>query len=241
MLRSFRPIAPILATFCLATACSEAPPADTDANGVAADPVISRALNDPLMIDPDLAWINEANAAIGYHGNHAVPVFAPDERAAALARDAARIELAEEGAIEELPVAANLDDAESLTGLSTLRELLEAVGAPAECGEGASDDLAWAAQMPKAASIIPHGMVQQAAGSDTGDCKLRLVRYLTQIGAQDALQYHYTRAANAQFEASYKSGKSELIKGEKAGEKVFADIADAPGGLRLVTLVHWTI
>lgn len=240
MLRSYRSTSLIFVTLCCAAACSEAPPAKTDAQVMGTDPVISRALNDPLMIDPDLAWINEANAAIGYHGSHALPSFTPDERAEALARDAARIELREEGSIEELPVAESLKDGESLTGLSTLREIVETVGAPDECVEGASDDLAWAARMPISASIMPHGMVQQAAGSDTGSCKLRIVRYVTQADAQDALQYHFTRATNAKLETSYKSGKSALIKGEKAGEKMFADVDDAPSGLRVVTLVHWT-
>lgn len=220
-------------------ACSDEPLRDREQDVTRSDPVIARALNDPLMIDPDLAWVNEANAAIAYPHNHALPTFSADPQATALARDAARIELAEDGVIEELPVAETLPDSFSLNGLSTLREVLTVAEMPASCGEGATDDLAWAAQMPASASIMPHGMVQQAAGSDANECQLRVVRYLTQANAKDALQYHYTRGTRSDLEMSYLSGASDVIKGEKAGEKMFADVSDAPGDLRIVTLVHW--
>ncbi|MEL7199223.1 MAG: hypothetical protein AAGL10_12990 [Pseudomonadota bacterium] len=228
---------------CMATvalgACDDSSTPVSDEDILTTDPVISRALNDPLMIDPDLAWINEANAVIAYNDSHALPAFAPDKDAAGRARDAARIELREDGTIEELPSPESLADDSLITDLSTFREILDVAGAPANCVEGASDDLGWAAKMPDSAQIMPHGMVQQAAGSDGGECFVRVIRYLSQADTLDVLQYHYTNGKRAKLEMSYKKGASELIKGERAGEKMVADIANSPSGLRLVTLVHW--
>ncbi|MEL7189260.1 MAG: hypothetical protein AAGK17_06875, partial [Pseudomonadota bacterium] len=156
-----------------------------------------------------------------------------------LARDAARIELREAGSIEELPIAEGLLEDESFSGLSTLREILDAAGAPEPCGDGASDSLEWAAKMPDVAAIMPHGMVQQAAGSDNPACAVRVVRYLTQVDVKDALQYHFTKGSQAKFEVSYKSSDTDLIKAERAGQKMLAEIDEAQNGLRMVTLVHW--
>lgn len=231
-------VAVFSAAVLLPSCADEAMPA-SEPDVIGRDPVIARALADPLMIDPDLAWINEANAAITFTDNHALPAFSPDPQAAARARDAARLELREDGTIEDLPAAQDLPKGQSLFDLPTLRDILSAAGAPEECGQGASDDLAWAAKMPKVASIMPHGMVQQGAGSDRPECAMRVIRYLTQTDAEDALQYHLTLASRAGLEVSYKTGRSQLVKGERSGETMLADVSDAPSGLRMVTLVHW--
>ncbi len=206
---------------------------------MSADPTIARALNDPLMIDPDLAWVNEANSAITYSSNHALPAFAADPYAATRARDGARIELREAGAIEELPAAGHLPDSESIESKSTMREILSVAGAPRECREGAKDDFVWAARMPESAAIMPHAMVQKAAGLESPQCNLRVIQYITQADAKDVLQYHYNKGLRAKLEMSYRVGISDQIKGERAGEKMFVYVSDALGGLRIITLVHW--
>jgi len=70
---------------------------------IAEDPVIARALHDPLMSDPDLASLNEANAAIGFPDSAALPVLAASSEDAQAAREALRLELLASGPIPDLP------------------------------------------------------------------------------------------------------------------------------------------
>ena len=61
--------------------------------------------------------------------------------------------------------------------LATTADLLAAAGVPEACRSDTRPAFAWAAQLPAPAAIMPHGMVEMAAGRDAGGCRVRLVRY----------------------------------------------------------------
>ena len=236
MRRAFIP----LGLLALLAACG--PDGDTAAEGeglIATDPVIARALRDPLMSDPDLASRNEAASAIGFADSAALPVLGGSSTAAEAAREAMRIELLEGGTLPELPAATKASGPAVLGPASAAGELLAAVGAPGNCAEGMKEDFALAAKLPPAAAIPPRAMVVQAGGSDAKGCGLRIIRYLTPAASADVLQYHHVRADRAGLAPRRHAAPGESIVGQGKGtERIVVSLRKAANGLTGVTLVY---
>lgn len=206
---------------------------------IATDPVIARALRDPLMSDPDLASRNEAAAAIGFADSAALPVLGTSSGAAAAAREAMRIELLESGKLPDLPPASDAPGGALLGPMSGAEDLLAAVGMPGSCARGLKEDFALAATLPPAAAIPPRAMVVQAGGSDAKGCGLRIVRYLTPAAPEDVLQYHHVRASRAGLALTRHAAPGDSIAGKGKGpERLAVSLRKAPGGLTGVTLVY---
>ena len=124
-------LAPVLAVF----ACADESAVEPDAVVNNVDPYIARALNDPLMVDPDLAYRNEANAAITIGYDHALPSFKQTEETASAARETARLALLEEGPIPDLPLPSGQGPA-SLAESYSVEAVLDALDAPMACRKG---------------------------------------------------------------------------------------------------------
>jgi hypothetical protein len=227
---------------CLGLLAACAPGGDAAAPGealIATDPVISRALHDPLMSDPDLASRNEAAAAIGFVDSAALPVLAGSSESAAAAREAMRIELLESGTLPDLPAASKVPGGAVLGPMSGPGELLAAVGAPGICAKRLKQDFTLAAKLPPAALIPPRAMVVQAGGSDAKACGLWIVRYLTPAASADVLQYHYVRAGRAGLKPIRHAAPGESIAGVgKGAERIAVHVRKAANGLTGVTLVY---
>lgn len=235
-----RAAAPLLLLVSLAacTPAGEREAAD-DAALIARDPVIARALNDPLMTDPDLASRNEANAAIGFVDSHALPVLAGNTQEAQAAREAMRIALLEGGPMAELPPAGLGKGGPALGPASAPADLLAAVGAPSACTASLREDFLLAADLPAPAAIPPRGMVVQAGGSDAPGCGLRIVRYLTAAPRSDVLQYHHATAIRAGLVVTRHAVPGESLAGRgESGERLAVHVREAPNRLTGVTLVY---
>lgn len=210
-----------------------------DATLIATDPVIARALHDPLMSDPDLASRNEAAAAIGFADSAALPVLAGSSEAAASAREAMRIELLESGPLPDLAPASEAPGPQVLGPLSAAQDLLAAVGAPEACAAGLKEDFALAARLPPAAALPPRAMVVQAGASDAKGCALRILRYLTPAASEDVLQYHHVRAARAGLAPTRHATPGDSIAASGKGtERLVVSLRKAANGLTGVTLVY---
>lgn len=204
------------------------------------DPLVARALADPLMSDPDLAYRNEANAALALRYDHLLPPLVGSEDAAERARNAARVALLESGPIPELPSRfAAGDGPESFAAIATADAILRKAGGPAECALRLSEGLVFAADMPAPAGIMPHGMVQQAAGTTREPCAARVVRYLTPVGAEDAIEWHYTLAERARLRPVLYGEAQVALVADGRGEALAVQVRPGPGGLTAVDLVHW--
>jgi hypothetical protein len=205
------------------------------------DPVIARALNDPLMSDPDLAMRSEANAVLSYADSVPLPVIEATSEAVRRAREAARTVLIEGGPIPPLsPLAAGPAGA-AWDALEATTDILAAAGVPEACRAAVRDGFVWTARLDAPAAIMPHGMALRAAGSDTDGCRVRLVRYLTAASIEDALIFHDTLAQRAGF-AIWRHVEPEVglaAKG-KPGEGLHLRARPAAGGMNAVDLVFWT-
>jgi hypothetical protein len=210
-----------------------------DAGLIAADPVIARALHDPLMSDPDLASRNEANAMLGYADGSALPVLAANPETARAAREAARLELLEDGPIPNLPLPSGVTRGTTLGPMASAEELIAALGAPAACAARLKEDFALAADLPQVAAIPPQAMVVQAGGSDAKGCRVRIIRYQTPAAPEDVLQYHYTRARRAKLTAQRHAKPEDIIAATaKNGETLVVHVRPAMHGLTGVELLY---
>lgn len=233
-----RPLLPALVLPVLLAACSDGASDRAAGDPFAADPLVAAALSDPLMSDPDLSARNEANAVLGFAGDSALPLLPATTEAAQAAREAARLELLEDGDIVPLPPASASGAALPDPGAGA-EALLAALGAPARCGSAISEDFRWAAALPQVAAIMPQGMVMQAGGANASPCALRIIRYQTPAAPEDVLQYHYMRAGRAGLEPLRQAGKGESIVGRGAGgEVLIVTVRKAAGGLTAVDLAY---
>lgn len=204
------------------------------------DPLVARALADPLMSDPDLAYRNEANSAITVRFDHILPPLAATDEAAERARNAVRVELLKDGPIPEIPAAfAAGDGPGSFAAIATADAMLREAGGPIGCARSLSEGLIFAADMPAAAAIMPHGMTQQAAGSDASGCVVRVVRYLAPVGGSEVIEWHYALAERARLRPVIYGEAEMALVGEGRGEKLVVQARPGPNGLTAVDLVHW--
>lgn len=230
--------APVLALLCVLSACSAGEGDGNTAEPLAGDPLMARALHDPLMSDPDLSALNEANAVLGFAGDSALPVMPATPEAAQAAREAGRLELLESGDIAPLP--------SPVTGIGPMpardasaADLLAALGAPESCAPVLEQGFVWAATLPPAAAIMPQGMVVRAAGADTAACKLRIIRYHTPAAGEDVLEYHFTRALRAGLRPlRYAEGGESLAARAAGGEAWAVAVRKTASGLTEVDLLY---
>lgn len=225
----------------LAAGCADRNERDSAASAalIAQDPVIARALHDPLMTDPDLASRNEANAAIGFADSGALPVIIVSSADVSAAHGAMRLELLEGGPIPDLPPALTAPRGRRLGPMAGPAELLAALGAPEACADRLREDFALAATLPPVAAFPRGAMVVQAAGADTASCRIRIIRYRTPAATEDVLQYHYVRAQRAGLTAARHAAPEDIIAAANTrGEALVVHVRPAPHGATGVTLMY---
>lgn len=234
-----RPL-PTLACLMALAACHDAQSdVARDDSLIARDPVIARALHDPLMSDPDLASRNEANAAIGFVDSAALPVIGATADETQAARVAMRTALIESGPLVDLPPSQPGAGGAVLGPQSGPRELLAAVGLPATCTDLLQEDFALAAALPPPAAIPPRAMVVQAGGADAQGCGLRIVRYLTAAGIEDVLQFHFLSARRAGLvPVRYAAPGDSIVATGSGPQRLAVHVRSAANGLTGVTLVY---
>jgi len=178
---------PTLACLCslaLLAACHRAPAQKsvdeldkelTSAN--TSDPAVKGALEDQIMVDPQLAA--KANA-------HSIRP--PDEPFSAPLPPAERQTL-KDGKVQTLGQQAQ-------TGLTDAR---------AGCNFAVTYSALWASKLPADVAIYPKGHVSEAAGSDTPTCHLRVVSYTSDAPVAAVADYYMTHGREAGY-APHQSG-----------------------------------
>ncbi|GAA4053345.1 hypothetical protein [Parerythrobacter jejuensis] len=189
------------------------------------DPVTTQALNDQIMVDPDLAGLNEANAALTGGTDHSIPPVVNTREAI----DAARLDAADmvggTDELEPLPNPSGTDDPLPQVARYSPAELARLVPGVGACADTISYTAQWAARMPDTFPVYPRGNTLEAAGTDAGECSLRVVRFLTPVSRDDVLSFYRARAKAAKFPADYRlAGVDQVVSGRKGalGYAVYA-------------------
>lgn len=204
------------------------------------DPAITAALNHPLSYDPDLASMNRANSAASMPTQDGwLPTVDSGPDAIEAARSEALGLVGGSSGLRKAPepreVSETLPPEAALTAAA---RALSAPGIDGNCAQGVSYTMQWAAKMPPALPIYPRGAVQEAAGTDEGDCALRVVNFVTPVRLDDVLDFYFTCARNAGFQAEHllQDGRN-VLAGSRQGRAFVVYARELPSGLVEVDLV----
>ncbi len=227
---NFRHLSASLIVLALA-ACGDAPAEKQTAER---DPAVTGALSEQIMVDPDLAQINQGGAALTGGGppSATVPTELRSPQAIAAAREeAAKLVGGKFQAVPAVSAQAKSDAPLSLADLA---------GADSgnACAGKVDYTAAWAAKMPAALPIYPRGHTREAAGTDRDGCKLRVVNFVTPVSVDDVLAFYTTKARGAGFDVEHRmEGTDHVLGGSKGGAAYVVYARTGNDGLTDVDLV----
>jgi hypothetical protein len=211
--------------------------------GKGSDPVMNAALDDRILVDPNLAdssnmttvaeAVKPLNAAQpadnGYEGS--TPSAADLADTKIMRAPAPKIVAASDctGCGESRAV--------TLGGLAKDQGMAKSKGG---CNAKIQYGAAWATRMPAEFPVYPKGRVKEAAGTQGAPCNLRVVSFTTSAAMQDVVDYYYSRARRAGYTASYEIRAGEhMLGGTRASDDgaYVVTFGRAPGGQTSVDLV----
>lgn len=234
---SLRPFA-CLSAFALVVPLSACGGGEDETEAVeTADPALTGALADQIMVDPDLAGQNKGGAAMGANGPASAALPPPDKSAEAIA--AARAEATKLAGGKIDPAPAPVSSAEAGAEAVTPAQLAaQAQGAAANCADKVEYSAAWATRLPAALSVYPRGNVVEAAGTDKDGCRLRVVNFVTPVPQKDVLDFYYTRARAAGFDAEHRTeGNDSVLGGSKGAAAYIIYVRKAASGMTEVDVI----
>lgn len=220
----------------LLAACSGAP--DEPDVVPEQDPMSTQALNDQIMVDPDLAQQNEANAALTGGTDHSLPPVNATREAIEAAKLAAADLVGGTSNLRPPGSPKVLDEPLPEVARYSVTELAKLTKGTEACADKASFTAAWAARMPQPLPVYPRGNTIEAAGSDAGDCKLRAVRFLTPVKRADVLAFYNASVRKAGLGAEYsRAGDTDILAGGKGSQRYAIYVRRRESGISEVGLV----
>jgi hypothetical protein len=202
------------------------------------DPAVARALDDPLMTDPDLSSGNEGAAAITVVTDSGLPVVpvTPEAIAAARAEAAALV-----GGQDKLaPVPAATGRVPSLEPAHTPADHLATLADKSACRAKLANSTIWAARLPAALPVYPRGATLAATGGEGKDCRVVAVVFATPVPVSEVLAFYWRRAKAAGLAPQHRTaGAWSVLQGQ--GEGAAFDLrASRAGGQTTVELATVT-
>ncbi len=202
-----------------------------------ADPAARSALEDPIMVDPDLTGQSNRNTVTT--GSKPATGGVPLSRQKAVA-DAAQTDAlkAVGGKLMSAPAAKPMDAANNdVEAPLTLGARAAQQGG--KCNADISYGAEWATRMPKAFPIYPRATLREAAGVSTDICNVRVVNFRTGASLKAVLEYYYTRARRAGYDGEHTvKGKEHYLGGTRpSDDAAYVVIVNETGGLRDVDII----
>lgn len=205
-------------------------------NASEADPALTSALQDQIMVDPNLAQQSYNHSARPAGTARQAPIppgMAPGTApAASPAKGALR-------APAPTPAAAG--------GKVTLGELAKiqasdgrAKAKTRDCVKNVQYSAAWANRLPAAIPLYPDARVIEAAGNDTPGCRLRIVSFSSAAPMQTLIDWYYTVAIRSGYSSEHQAADGEHILAgarEKDDGAYYILFANRPGGGTNVDLI----
>lgn len=205
-----------------------------------ADPALTGALADQIMVDPDLASANPASAGVAIGGGDGAlpPENNSPEAVAAAKREALEL-VGGTGKMKNAPSPRPVAEGESPGAIITAAARAAQLGPDgANCGEMVDYTMAWAARLPAAFPVYPRGAVQESAGVDKDGCALRAVTFTTPVALEDVVNFYYTRAVAAGFSADrIRQGAEDMLGGAKGGTSYLVSARKLSSGRTQIDLV----
>ena len=209
----------------------EAPVTDElDANLIDSDPEANVALDDRILVDPDLTDSSNNNAVQNVDGTQSAAI--PADRGSS--RDALTLAEIKDAPALVAPAPTTLSPEEcDNCGQNSQGVTL---GARAEeqsvqRGKGGCDakleyGAAWANRMPAEFPVYPRGRVLEAAGVEGGLCDIRVVSFTSNVALKKIVDYYYSLARHTGYSAEYVL---------REGEHTLGGVRDSDGGAYVIT------
>ena len=183
--------------------------ADNSAN--AADPALTSALQDQIMVDPQLS--RQANS------DAVRPPSQPYSGGVPADGVAANTDTVDNGQLlhAPAPVAAGKDcsqcaaarEAVTLGGLAQRQKNPKTKG----CASQLTYSATWAQRLPADLPLYPQARVTEAAGTEGGKCQLRVVSFSAAQPMQTMIDWYYTKAIRGGYTAEHQIDGQEHILG----------------------------
>lgn len=206
------------------------------------DPAVKGALEDQIMVDPALAGQSNRNAATP--GNRPVDGGVPSARAGGSPSEAAAAVRAQLGQLMRTPAPGRFEDScdRNCDTAAVARPATLGGLARQQAGEGCAADvqysLGWVQRLPAAFPVYPRAAIREAAGVANGRCNVRIVNFQSRAGMQAVLDYYYTAARRAGYDAEHLLRGDEHYLGGTKGDLAYVIMArQLPGGVVDVDLI----
>lgn len=207
------------------SACGSDKPADDKAEKLDerllgkgnADPVLTSALEDQIMVDPSLANMSNRNAVKAPDAPMMAPV--PPETTG-------------------LSAAASRPDAPTLGQLAA-GQAKAARDKFTGCGIDVDYSMGWANRLPADLPLYPRARVEEAAGSDMPGCKLRAITFSTPAPQRAVIDFYLGQSKRSGFASSTETkGLETLVGGTRHdGAAYYVVVTPAEAGGTIVDLV----
>ncbi|MXO89749.1 hypothetical protein [Pontixanthobacter aquaemixtae] len=230
--------------FCLTTAlvpllaiaaCSDGA---NDGQGGEPDPATEQALNDQIMVDPDLANQNEGNAALTGGTDQSIPPENMTPAAIQDARDQAFALVGGSDGLKDLPEAQNVEGNRTEAEMLTATTRAAAFAGNTNCVENAKYSASWAANLPTVFPVYPRGSTKEAAGTNMGGCSLRTVTFLSPVPLEEVLAFYFSRATTAGYSTQHVVQDGDnVLSGTKGKASYVIYGRQLPSGLTEVDLI----
>jgi hypothetical protein len=155
------------------------------------DPALTSALEDQILVDPTLTQQSNKNAVRPAETPTQAQYPKPTGGAAQTAS-------ARPGAVQR-------------SGSSPLQSASADLGQVAGCEAELSRNLQWAKRLPPAFAVFPGSRLTEAAGSDSAECRARVVIFTSNAPPQRVLEHYRGRAAQAGYSAQHEMRQGDHI------------------------------
>jgi len=107
------------------------------------------------------------------------------------------------------------------------------------CGAAFDHGPQWAGRMPAAFPAYPGGRVTEAAGNDHGDCRMRVVAFTTADPHNRVLEHYRSLAARAGYSAEHQvRGRDQVLGGTKGESAFYLIVTPARAGSEVALIVN---
>lgn len=204
------------------------------------DPAMLAALDEPILVDPDLVGLNQANQVASLSdGSGILPTVERGDKVVSAARAEALELVGGSGAMLSAPEATvSAYGAPLENTLSAVARASASPGVSADCAQRMGYTMMWAARLPATFPIYPRGAVQEAAGIDAQGCALRSVNFETPVPPLEVIDLYYTLASAAKFSTRHvHQGGETMLSGGKRRASYAIYARELPNGNTSVDLV----
>lgn len=183
---------------------------DDELAGNSADPALMGALQDQIMVDPQLAQQSNKDAIRPPTQPYSAPL--PAETVAA-----GKAVMPADGELMRAPAPTAAkpgafgarEQAVTLGGLAARQKNPRT----ASCAGKLAYAAGWAARMPAAMPLHPQARVLEAAGTQADGCSLRAVTFSTPQPLQTMIDWYYTRAVRGGYTAEHQLKDGQHLLG----------------------------